>query len=142
MLGTGSSPATASNRIAPTDPEVRATERARATTGRSTSVALMAVPGSLDLAGRSRQTWLYNGGVGQEMRLTAGDELRARLTDRLASPTTVHWHGLALRDDMDGVSMSLPRRSRRAPRSSTSSAPQILARTGSTRMSEPISPPA
>jgi FtsP/CotA-like multicopper oxidase with cupredoxin domain len=103
VLGSGSAPATASNRIAPTDPEVRAAERARQATGRITSVALMAAPGSLDLAGRSAQTWLYNGSVGREIRLTAGDELRARLTNRLASPTTVHWHGLALRNDMDGV---------------------------------------
>ena len=103
VLGTGSSPAAASDRIAPTDPEVRAAERARETTGQVTSVALMAAAGTLDLAGRSRQTRLYNGGVGQEIRLTAGDELRARLTNRLDSPTTVHWHGLALRNDMDGV---------------------------------------
>lgn len=32
-----------------------------------------------------------------------GDELRARLTNQLEVPTTIHWHGLALRNDMDGV---------------------------------------
>lgn len=103
VLGTGSSPATAADRIAPSDPEVRAAERARAATGQSTRVALVAAPGVLDFAGRPAQTWLYNGTVGQEIRLTVGDELRARLTNRLTAPTSVHWHGLALRNDMDGV---------------------------------------
>jgi len=103
VLGNGSSPATTPDRIAPTDPEVQAAERARQTTGRTTRVALVAAPATLDLAGRTAQTWLYNGRPGQEIRLTAGDELRARVTNGLTSPTTVHWHGLALRNDMDGV---------------------------------------
>lgn len=103
VLGTGSSPVSGPDRITSTDPEVRAAERARQATGRTTRIALMAAPGALDLAGRSAQTWLFNGRLGQEVRLTAGDELRARVTNGLASPTTVHWHGLALRNDMDGV---------------------------------------
>lgn len=103
LLRTRSSPATASDRISSTDPEVRAAEIARRTTGQITTVALVAASGTLDLAGRSAQTSLFNGTVGREIRLNAGDELRARLTNRLAAPTTIHWHGLALRNDMDGV---------------------------------------
>lgn len=103
VLGTGPSPATASDRVAPTDSEVRVAERARAATGQTTRVALVAAPGTLDLAGRPAPTWLYNGAVAQEIRLNVGDELRARLTNRLTAPTTIHWHGVALRNDMDGV---------------------------------------
>jgi multicopper oxidase len=99
----GASPTTATARIAPTDPVVGAVERARRATGQTTRIALEAAPGTLDLAGREVETWLYNDTVGREIRLTAGDELRARLTNRLAASTTIHWHGLALRNDMDGV---------------------------------------
>jgi FtsP/CotA-like multicopper oxidase with cupredoxin domain len=33
----------------------------------------------------------------------AGEQIRARLVNRLPSPPPVHWHGLALRNDADGV---------------------------------------
>lgn len=35
--------------------------------------------------------------------MSAGDQLMVRLVNQLPEPTTVHWHGLALRNDMDGV---------------------------------------
>lgn len=103
VLGNGSSPAAAPDPIAPTDPEVRAAERARQGAGKVRRIGLVAEAGTIDLAGRTAKTWLYNGSPGREIRLTAGDELRARLDNRLAAPTTIHWHGLALRNDMDGV---------------------------------------
>jgi FtsP/CotA-like multicopper oxidase with cupredoxin domain len=40
---------------------------------------------------------------GPAIRLTKGDVLRATLTNSLPEPTTIHWHGLAIRNDMDGV---------------------------------------
>lgn len=77
------------------------TSRSNGTTVRH---ELRAAPATLDLGGRTVQTWAYNGTVpGPEIRVTAGDELRIRLFNDLPSPTTVHWHGIALPTDMDGV---------------------------------------
>lgn len=103
LSGTGSSTTTAPDRISPTDPEVRAAEAARRRTGRTTTATLVAAPGTLDLAGRLVQTSLFNGAIAQEIRVQVGDELQARLSNRLQAPSTIHWHGLALRNDMDGV---------------------------------------
>jgi FtsP/CotA-like multicopper oxidase with cupredoxin domain len=33
----------------------------------------------------------------------AGDVIRARFTNELPEPTTIHWHGITIRNDMDGV---------------------------------------
>lgn len=69
-------------------------------------VELTAVPTTVDLAGLAAVTWAYNGAVpGPEIRVGAGagDVLRATFTNMLDEPTTIHWHGIALRNDMDGV---------------------------------------
>src|SRR6266496_4416829 len=67
-------------------------------------VALTAAPVTVDLAGRAVITWAYNNAVpGPLVRLRAGEVLRARLGNRLPEPTTIHWHGVALRNDMDGA---------------------------------------
>lgn len=83
---------------------VAETEAARRSTGNVVRRELRAAPAVVDLGGRTVQTWAYDGIVpGPEIRVTAGDELRVSLTNALPDPTTVHWHGLALRNDMDGV---------------------------------------
>jgi len=86
-------------------PEVQDAERRRQRPGSTIrEVELTAAPATIDLGGRSVETWAYGGSVpGPEIRLRAGDMLRARVTNRLPEPTTIHWHGLALRNDMDGV---------------------------------------
>ncbi|WP_017977137.1 multicopper oxidase family protein [Actinopolyspora halophila] len=40
---------------------------------------------------------------GPLLRATAGDRVQVRVRNQLPEPTTVHWHGLAIRNDMDGV---------------------------------------
>lgn len=46
----------------------------------------------------------YDGMVpGPALRVGRGEELRARLVNDLATPTTVHWHGIRLPNAMDGV---------------------------------------
>ncbi len=40
---------------------------------------------------------------GPTLRVRRGDELRVRLVNDLADPTTIHWHGLRLPNAMDGV---------------------------------------
>ena len=40
---------------------------------------------------------------GPTLRVRRGDELRVRLVNELAAPTSVHWHGIRLPNAMDGV---------------------------------------
>jgi FtsP/CotA-like multicopper oxidase with cupredoxin domain len=48
--------------------------------------------------------WMYNGQVpGPVIEARVGDTLVVRLTNRLAEPTTIHWHGLRLPPPMDGT---------------------------------------
>jgi FtsP/CotA-like multicopper oxidase with cupredoxin domain len=98
------SPASAAAQIGPRSPLVAATEAARSTTGKIVTQTLTAAPTTIDLGGRVVNTWAYNGSVGTPLiRVTAGDRLDVHLVNQLTDPTTVHWHGLALRNDMDGV---------------------------------------
>lgn len=89
--------------ITPTGAAVRAGELARGGTGRIMSVDLIASPTQIDLAGTVANTWSYGTVPGSTIRLSAGDTLRAKLRNALPDDTSVHWHGLALRNDMDGV---------------------------------------
>lgn len=69
-----------------------------------TSVQLVAAPGTVDLGGRMASTWLFDGQLpAREIRVPAGSIVRADVRNGLPSPTTVHWHGIAVRNDMDGV---------------------------------------
>ncbi len=91
--------------VAPSGPVIDAAERRRRRPGAAVhDVSLTASPLTVDLGGLTAATWAYNGAVpGPEVRLRAGDVLRARFTNGLPEPTTIHWHGIALRNDMDGV---------------------------------------
>ena len=82
---------------------VKRVEKARGGTGRVTPVSLVAAPMALDLAGKIAQTVGYGQVPAPVIRLGAGDTLRATLQNRLDTDTTVHWHGIAMRNDMDGV---------------------------------------
>lgn len=54
--------------------------------------------------GRRVEAWTYNGSIpGPLIRLKVGDRLIVHFTNRLPSPTTVHWHGLRVPIQMDGV---------------------------------------
>ena len=90
--------------ISPDSRLVSATERARPETGRVVSRTLRAAPAEIDLGGRTVSTWAFDGRLpGSEIRASLGDRLRVSLQNDLPATTTVHWHGLALRNDMDGV---------------------------------------
>lgn len=91
--------------VAPDAAAVVAAERARRVAGRSTVTArLTAQPITLDIGARTVQTWAYGDQVpGPLLRATAGDLLSVTVDNRLPAGTTVHWHGVALRNDMDGV---------------------------------------
>jgi len=91
--------------VGPTNPAVAAAEASRARPGASvTRFDLRAAPATLDLGGRRVDTWAYDGGLpGPELRVTEGDVLEVALRNDLPEATTIHWHGVALRNDMDGV---------------------------------------
>jgi FtsP/CotA-like multicopper oxidase with cupredoxin domain len=58
----------------------------------------------VDLGGRVVRTWAYGDAVpGPVLRGRVGDTLVVRVDNRLPEDTTVHWHGLAIPNDMDGV---------------------------------------
>ncbi len=55
-------------------------------------------------AGIVVSTWAWNGRVpAEEIRLQRGQTLAITLANDLPEPSTIHWHGLAIPNDMDGV---------------------------------------
>lgn len=90
--------------VAPNGPQVTAAETQRATTGTTQRTTLTAAPTTIDLGGVTVDTWAYNNTVpGPVIRATAGDSIHTALHNNLPAPTTIHWHGVRLRNDMDGV---------------------------------------
>ncbi len=76
----------------------------RASTGTTRRLSLRAQPTTLDLAGTIVQTWGFGASVpGAPFRATAGDRVLVDFRNDLPEATSVHWHGLAIRNDMDGV---------------------------------------
>ncbi len=73
--------------------------------GRVVHVALEAREAEWELvAGTRTRVWAYDGQVpGPLLEARVGDVLEVRLTNRLAEPTTIHWHGLRLPAPMDGT---------------------------------------
>ncbi|WP_335932236.1 multicopper oxidase family protein [Streptomyces sp. PTD5-9] len=90
--------------LTPDGAEVAAAE-ARRRPGPERKVRLTAVETPLDLGGgRTVRSWAYGDDLpGKEVRVTAGDTLALTLANHLPRATSLHWHGLALRNDMDGV---------------------------------------
>jgi FtsP/CotA-like multicopper oxidase with cupredoxin domain len=76
----------------------------RATTGTTRRLTLRAQPITLDLGGTVVQTWGFGDSVpGTAFRATAGDRITVDFHNDLPEAASVHWHGLAIRNDMDGV---------------------------------------
>jgi FtsP/CotA-like multicopper oxidase with cupredoxin domain len=49
--------------------------------------------------------WLYDGSLpGPEIRVRKGDLVRIRFINELDEPTSIHWHGIRIKNAMDGVS--------------------------------------
>jgi FtsP/CotA-like multicopper oxidase with cupredoxin domain len=56
--------------------------------------------------GSSVRVWGYNGQIpGPTIEAQVGDVLEVTFTNRLAQPTTIHWHGLRVPAAMDGTDM-------------------------------------
>ncbi|MGY5083288.1 multicopper oxidase family protein [Streptomyces nigrescens] len=89
--------------VSPDGPEVVDAERKRGA-GPVREFTMTATPARIDLGGHTVDTWAYGDVLpGKEIRVTAGDTLAMTLANHLPQSTSVHWHGLALRNDMDGV---------------------------------------
>ncbi|MDQ3998050.1 MAG: multicopper oxidase family protein [Gemmatimonadota bacterium] len=56
--------------------------------------------------GRPTRAWGFNGQIpGPTIEAQVGDVVEIRLTNRLAEPTAIHWHGLRVPAAMDGTEM-------------------------------------
>lgn len=77
---------------------------------------LTAAPTRLEFVpGKPTEAWAYNGTVpGPTLELLEGDLVTVHFTNKLAQPTTVHWHGLHLPAGSDGSPLDpvLPGKSR------------------------------
>ncbi len=72
---------------------------------RTVEVHLEARVASVEFApGERIDAWTYNGSLpGPLIRARVGDRLIVHFTNNLPQPTTVHWHGLRVPIEMDGV---------------------------------------
>ncbi len=90
--------------IGPDSPQVAAAEAARHATGGTVLAGVAPEAGHVDLGGPVVPTWSYEGQIpGPEIRVRAGQVIQALLVNQLPVETTVHWHGVAICNDMDGV---------------------------------------
>ncbi len=89
--------------VAPDGDEVRATE-ARRPAGLVSEFSLNPTPSTVDLGGPTVATWSFDATIpGRPIRLKAGEILATTVHNGLPVDTSVHWHGLSLRNDADGV---------------------------------------
>ncbi|GGC06430.1 metallo-oxidoreductase [Marinobacterium zhoushanense] len=66
---------------------------------------LLVEPNDISLIeGTTTPAWCFNGGFpAPVIRARQHQSVRIGVTNRLQEPTTIHWHGLRIRNDMDGV---------------------------------------
>jgi CopA family copper-resistance protein len=59
---------------------------------------------TVNVTGESQPAMAINGSIpGPELRFREGEEVAINVTNRLAEPASIHWHGLVLPYGMDGV---------------------------------------
>ncbi|MCZ2800077.1 copper resistance system multicopper oxidase [Vibrio alginolyticus] len=58
----------------------------------------------VNFTGKARMATTINGSIpGPTLRMREGDTVTIRVTNRLKEPTSIHWHGIILPFEMDGV---------------------------------------
>lgn len=83
---------------------IAAAEAARPHSGRTVTASLTPQPAQVDLGGPIVHTFAYGNSIpGPLIRASIGDELVVTVSNRLDQATSVHWHGIAMRNDMDGA---------------------------------------
>ena len=91
--------------VGPTDPAVERRDAPRRRPGATTvSANVTAAPTTVTIGGREVATWAFGDRPGTGgIRANVGDLVEATFINNLPSANTLHWHGIALRNDMDGV---------------------------------------
>lgn len=88
---------------------IAAAEAARPHSGHTVTASVTAQPAQIDLGGLIVRTLAYGDTIpGPLIRAGIGDELVVTVSNRLDTPTSLHWHGIALRNDMDGAAPATP----------------------------------
>ena len=91
------------------DAAIKAAEAARPHTGRTVGATLIPRPVSVDIGGKVVNTLGYADTIpGPIIRANVGDELEVVVNNKLTKPTSMHWHGIALQNDMDGAAPATP----------------------------------
>ena len=105
LTACGTSTAQKTALIRPTDAVIARLEaRRRRASAPVRDITLSAAATTIDLAGRQVETWAFGGKVpGPVIRANVGDVLRVAFRNELPEQTSIHWHGIAMRNDMDGV---------------------------------------
>ncbi|SPM34558.1 Multicopper oxidase with three cupredoxin domains (includes cell division protein FtsP and spore coat protein CotA) [Mycobacterium rhizamassiliense] len=88
---------------------IAAAEKARPHSGRTVTANLTPQVTEIDLGGPIARTLAFGNSIpGPVIRARVGDELVVTVSNKLDHPTSVHWHGIALRNDMDGAEPATP----------------------------------
>ena len=67
-------------------------------------IDIVAKLADLTIDGKTAHVWTYNGGMpGPLIKTHVGDRLIVHFTNQLDQPTTIHWHGVRVPIEMDGV---------------------------------------
>ncbi len=104
LAGCGRATSAATSPPTSLEAAIAAAEAVRPHTGRTVTASLTPQPATIDLGGTVARTLAYGTDIpGPLIRANVGDELAVTVANRLDHPTSVHWHGIALRNDMDGV---------------------------------------
>src|ERR1700756_655343 len=88
---------------------IAAAEAARPHSGHTVTASLTPQQAQIDLGGPIVSTLAFGNTIpGPVIRAGIGDEVVVTVSNRLDHPTSVHWHGIALRNDMDGAAPATP----------------------------------
>ncbi|KAA0108991.1 multicopper oxidase family protein [Mycolicibacterium sp. P1-5] len=88
---------------------ITAAEARRPHSGKTVTAHLAPGTADIDLGGVKARTLAYNNVVPAPLiRASVGDEIAVTVDNGLDHPTSMHWHGIALRNDMDGAAPASP----------------------------------
>ena len=88
---------------------IAAAEAARPHSGHTVTASLTPQQAQIDLGGPIVSTLAFGNTIpGPVIRAGIGDEVVVTVSNKLDHPTSVHWHGIALRNDMDGAEPATP----------------------------------
>ena len=87
------------------DPSIERRDALRRRPGAATVAStIRAAPVTVNIGGRDVATWAFGDRPGTGgIRAKVGDLIEVTFVNDLSSGNTLHWHGIALRNDMDGV---------------------------------------